>query len=136
VADRRWHGRLAADGRPLRTTIEQVEPVRASATALTQILDVLLDNAYIHGRGAVTLKVRRAGPGAAIDVSDEGPGIDQDAETIFGRGISRSNGNGAGNGIGLALARSLAHVQGGQLVLASPGPGPTFSLILPTCPPS
>jgi signal transduction histidine kinase len=145
VADSRWHGRLAADGRPLRTTVGQVEPVRASATALTQILDVLLDNAFTHGQGAVTVTVRRAGPGTAVDVSDEGPGIDRDPEAIFGRGVSLSNshdGNGhtrngqESNGIGLALARGLAQSQGGQLVLARRGPGPTFSLILPPCPPS
>jgi signal transduction histidine kinase len=127
IADRQWHGRLAADGRPLRTTVEPVRPVRASATAVTQILDVLLDNAATHGRGAVTVNVRRAGPGAAVDVSDEGSGIEQDPETIFGRGISHTN----GHGIGLALARSLAQSQGGQLVLARSRPNPVFSLILP-----
>jgi signal transduction histidine kinase len=139
VADSRWHGRLAADGRPLRLTVDQVPPVRASATAVTQILDVLLDNAATHGRGAVTVTVRPAGQGTAIDVTDEGPGVDQDPETIFGRGFSHPNGNGNGTshkGIGLALARSLAQAEGGQLVLARRHPNPTFSLILPPCPPS
>src|SRR6202011_2426278 len=95
---------MAAAGRPLRTKVDHVPVAQASSTAVDQILDVLVDNAVNHGQGTVTLHVRRAGPGVAIDVTDEGDGIHKDPESIFGRGVSRTN----GHGIGLALARSLA----------------------------
>jgi signal transduction histidine kinase len=111
----------------LRTNVDQVPAVRASTTAVTQIVDVLIDNAVTHGRGSVTVNVRRTGPGVTLDVADEGPGIDQDVETVFGRGVSRSD----GCGIGLALARSLAPAEGGKLLVRRAAPAPVFSLILP-----
>jgi signal transduction histidine kinase len=126
-AENRWHSQMAVAGRPLRTKVDAVPPTRASTTAISQIVDVLIANAVHHGQGAVTVHVRRAGPGVAVDVEDGGPGIDQDPEAIFGRGISR----GDGHGIGLALARSLAQAEGGQLLLRQARPHPIFTLVLP-----
>ena len=54
--DRRIKGR--SDGRP--------GPVG-------HILDVLFENALVHGRGPVAVTVRRAGSALEIDVGDEGP---------------------------------------------------------------
>jgi signal transduction histidine kinase len=123
-----WRGRLAADSRPFRVRAEPDLPdVRAAAPAVRQVLNVLLDNALRHGRGAVDVRARPAASGIAIEVTDEGPGIDGDPETVF----RRQDREGAGGGIGLALARSLAEVEGGRLLLRSPGPNPTFSLVLP-----
>jgi signal transduction histidine kinase len=123
-----WRGRLAADARPLRVRTEaDLPPVRASAPAVRQVLNVLLDNALKHGRGAVEVHARAAGSGVVIEVQDEGPGIAGDPEAVF-----HARARGAPNGgIGLTLARSLAEVEGGRLLLHAPGPRPTFSLVLP-----
>jgi K+-sensing histidine kinase KdpD len=51
-----------------------------------QILHVLLDNAGRHGSGTVTVNVRDAGDALAIDVIDEGPGIDRPGDELFRRG--------------------------------------------------
>jgi len=121
-----WHGPLAAQGRPLRVEIA-AQPVTAyaSGAAVSQILDVLLANASRHGTGSVRVHAYPVGDGIVIDVSDDGPGPDgADPEAIFQR---RS---GARHGIGLSLARSLAHAEGGRLLVAEPGSPTTFRLAL------
>ena len=120
-----WHGRLAASGRALRIETEpDLTGPLVSASAVRQILDVMLANADHHGAGTVTVRTRRAPGAMVIDVVDEGFGVD-DTRTPFER---RS---GDGRGIGLALARALAEAEGGRLVLERPGPGPVFSLFVP-----
>lgn len=128
-AERRWHGPLAAQGRPLRVRVQApLPPVRASARAITQILDVLLDNAARHGAGAITLScAARLDDAVAVDVADEGPGPPSGDLALFHRRSPAA----AGSGIGLALARSLAEAEGGRLVLARAGPRPVFTLFLP-----
>jgi signal transduction histidine kinase len=122
---RDWHGRLAAHGRPLRVELDPAPLVAlASGGAVAQILDVLVGNAAQHGSGAVYLRCHRVGDGVFVDVSDDGAGPRADPDAIFER---RS---GSGHGIGLALARSLAHAEGGRLVLAHPGSPTTFRLVL------
>ena len=123
-----WHERLTGDGRPFRVVIgPDLLPVRASTPAIRQILEVLLGNAAEHGAGAVTIRARRAASGLAIEVTDQGDGVDGDPERVF----ARRSGSTPGHGIGLALARSLATAEGGRLVLANPGPAPSFTLLLP-----
>ena len=128
-AERRWHGPLAAGGRPMRLRVDDpLPPVRASARAVAQILDVLLDNAARHGAGAVTVTGRsHLDDAVAVDVADEGPGPALPAEAVFRRRSAAAS----GAGIGLALARSLAEAEGGRLVLSRLGPQPVFTLLLP-----
>ncbi|QWF80051.1 sensor histidine kinase [Amycolatopsis sp. CA-230715] len=117
-----WESLLAASGRELRIVVDQPPRPVVPPAAVRQILTVLLDNAMTHGRGAVTVTARDASDVFALDVTDEGPGLDRD-EDPFGRG-------GKGHGIGLALARTLAEAEGGRLRLTVPSP-PTFTLLLP-----
>lgn len=121
-----WHAGLAEKGRPLRIRVAPDLPVtHASTAAVRQILHVLLDNADRHGQGTVTVNVREAGEALAIDVSDQGPGIEPPPDELFRRRAAT-----AGHGIGLAMARSLAEAEGGRLRLTRPKP-PTFTLLLP-----
>jgi signal transduction histidine kinase len=126
--ERRWHGPLAAAGRPLRVAAASDLPaVEASIPALRQVLDVLIDNAAQHGAGVVTVQARPLAGAVAIEVADEGPGPDGDGEALFRRRAEGAR----GRGIGLALARSLVEADGGRLVLSRPGPGPCFTVALP-----
>ena len=128
AVEQAWRGRLGASGRPLRFQVEGgLPPVRASEAAVLQILDVLLGNAAEHGSGTVTVRVRAAPGGLAIEVVDEGPGVAGDPEQVF----ARRAGSADGHGIGLALARSLAEADGGRLLLQRPVPAPVFTLLLP-----
>jgi signal transduction histidine kinase len=121
-----WQGLLTAQGRELRILTRDAPVPHAAEAAVRQILAVLLDNAVTHGRGPVTVTARDAGDAIAIDVTDDGPGINTELD-LFTRG----NATGNGHGIGLALARSLAEAERGRLRLTTPAP-PTFTLLLPT----
>jgi signal transduction histidine kinase len=122
-----WHGRLAADNRPLRTRLDSEHLIAgASAPVLRQVLGVLIENAERHGKGAVTISARRRDEWLVVDLADDGPGFDGDPEAAFQR-----RGPGEGHGIGLSLARSLAHAEGGRLFVSSPGPHPVLTLVVP-----
>jgi signal transduction histidine kinase len=133
-AEARWRGPLAAAGRPLAI---EMGPTGAQAMAapavLREILDVLLDNALAHGSGVVTMGVRDAGRGLAIDVSDEGAGFEGDPERAFTRRASGGDAGG-GHGIGLALARDLALADGCRLVVTRAFPKPIVTVLLPRPP--
>ncbi|MFB9834394.1 sensor histidine kinase [Actinoallomurus acaciae] len=121
-----WQADPAGKGRPLRIRVDPDLPATGASTAAArQILHVLLDNAIRHGAGTVTVNVRDAGEALAIDVSDQGPGIERSPDELFRRRTET-----AGHGIGLAMARRLAEAEGGRLRLARPSP-PTFTLLLP-----
>jgi len=122
----RWRATLARDARPLRSrTTTRRSLARASPRVVDQIVDVLVENAQVHGSGAVTLTLRELDGWLAVDVADEGPGFHGDPEhTIDVRP------RGDGHGIGLGLARTLADAQGGRLVVTSAGPGPVLTLLL------
>jgi signal transduction histidine kinase len=126
-AGERWRPVVAAHHRALHVDTAAVGvTVRASGTATGQIIDVLVDNAVVHGAGTIELTYRRTPGGVAIDVSDAGQGVRiEHSEQIFRRR------HGSGHGIGLSLARSLAEADGGRLLLTSHRP-PRFTLILPT----
>jgi signal transduction histidine kinase len=124
----RWHGPLAARGRPLRIEADgNAANVQAPAAVVAEILDVLVANAERHGRGAVTVTLAANARFVAIDVGDEGPGFGPDPERAFARRTAAAD----GHGIGLALARSLAHAEGGRLAVADGGPHPVLRLTLP-----
>lgn len=124
--EQRWHGTLAADGRPLRLRHNTTQQPMATAGAVRQTLDVLVDNAHRHGCGTVTVVARDADNAIAVDVSDEGPGPGQPPGELF----QRRSPSATGTGIGLALARSLVESQGGRLVHTAADPA-QFTLLLP-----
>lgn len=114
-----WHGTFALDDRPLRLRVEPGLTAGASQVAVRQVLHVLLDNAYRHGEGAVTITGREAAGVVAIDVGDRGgvpvpwPPTD------------------SGGRLGLTLARTLAESQRGRLLLSQDEDGTRFTLLVP-----
>lgn len=113
----RWRPVLAGIDRQLDVDLEPELPwVTARPEAVRQILDVVIDNARVHGAGTIIITATRVGTGAVLAVHDQGT-TTIDPDTVFTR---RS---GEGTGIGLALARRLAEAEGLRLVIADPGPG-------------
>ncbi len=119
---------MLADNRSISVTIDSAVPTPlASTSAIEQTLDVLVDNAIRHGGGHIIVSARSSGPGGAIiGVSDEGLAV-LDQRVLSERRADTAQ----GHGIGLALARRLVETEGGQLRLASAGPGPRFEIVLP-----
>lgn len=146
--ERRWHTRVAHVDRRIVLDLEQptdrqhvqhergsglVLP-RASPSAVTNIIDVLVDNAMRHGSGTITLSMRAVDGGVIVGVGDEGAGMSGNPEAVFLR-RERTAEPIAGalqrpHGIGLALARSLAEAEGGRLHLAAIKPTTRFELVM------
>ncbi len=108
-----------------------VPPVKVARADLDRTLDVLVENALHYGGDTVTLVPR---PGA-IDVLDEGPGIDPaELEQVFERFHRGSAGRAGppGTGLGLPIARELMRRWGGDVRLANrEGGGTAATLELP-----
>jgi signal transduction histidine kinase len=100
--------------------------VRATPSALSQVLSTLLENSLAHGRGTVDVQARRSGPSVVVEVSDQGEGVVSTiAPHIFERSVSTAK----STGLGLALARDLAEANGGRLELIQAQPA-IFALFL------
>lgn len=127
---REWEAAFAGAGRSISTSIERGMIVRSSASAISQILNTLVENSLAHGAGDVAIRARRSGPSAIIEVTDQGPGIAPAlARTIFERGTT----TGTGTGLGLAVARETAESFGGRLELVRAEPA-VFALFVSMAP--
>src|SRR5581483_2749133 len=93
----------------------------------------LVDNALKYTRGPVKVGVRAENGRVAIDVIDQGPGIDAEtAEHVFDRFYRGTQRDVPGSGLGLAIAKRAIERAGGTLVLQSdPATGSQFTIVLP-----
>jgi signal transduction histidine kinase len=124
------------------TIIKQImkDPPRVALDPdrLTQILGNLLTNAIqvLSPGGEITLSANQEGESLLIQVSDSGPGIqEEDLPHIFTRFYradkSRQSETGS-SGLGLAITKKLVEAQGGTISVESKiGHGTKFSLHFP-----
>jgi signal transduction histidine kinase len=109
-------------------------PVLASCdpAMVEQILLNLLKNSIeaLSPGERVTVCTGRAERNAYIDVVDEGPGLDAEAESNLFRPFSTTKGP-AGTGLGLAVSLRLARTLGGDLVHVPSSSGVRWRLTLP-----
>jgi signal transduction histidine kinase len=123
----RWSETFASSGRPLEIQAGSENPdVHISPGAVRQILNVLLDNAGVHGSGTVTVAIRHIAGTLAVDVAQQGPPLSVPVPALFAETPATRR----GSGIGLALARSIAQAAGARLIVSSSDP-PTFTLLIP-----
>jgi signal transduction histidine kinase len=126
-------------GQKLTCSIEKgVGDVQADAGRIGQVLANLLTNAnkYCPEGARVRVTAAKAGRQVEFTVSDDGPGLSQDAvEHVFDRFWRAESGETqevGGTGLGLAIARSLVDLHGGEIgVTSAPGQGATFRFVLP-----
>lgn len=109
----------------------------ADPDKIDQVLGNLLENAVRHGAGTVTIEMHHVPPsrtsqeGTAVTVSDEGPGIPEEAMhrvfTRFWRGNDRG-----GTGLGLYIVKGIVEAHGGTVTVGrSAGGGARFRFTLP-----
>ncbi len=130
--------RVVDPDRPL--TLDAPEPVviDGDEQRLKQVIANLLSNARTHTPPGtpVTVRVRRDGGDALIEIADRGPGMTSDRaarvfERFFRADPSRARVSG-GSGLGLSIVSAIAEAHGGRVeVETAPGDGATFRVRLP-----
>jgi signal transduction histidine kinase len=97
-----------------------------------QILLNLLKNAIeaLSPGNAVQIATFAEDGQACIEISDDGPGIDPDAESTLFQPFSTTKGT-QGTGLGLAVSRRLARTLGGDLLYLPSRQGARWRLTLP-----
>ncbi len=141
-----WRAQASESSREVEVEVPAAVPaVRVRPGAITQVLQVLVDNALTHAQGEVRIEVAHvtgregsgagsgpsasASPGGAgrgavrVCVHDQGgqPGSEAEDEGSYERP----------GGKGLPLARALAAAEGGRLTLSRTGGGTRACLVLP-----
>ncbi len=111
--------------RPLSTRIAIADDLATAVDPqdLDEMIGNLFDNAWRHARTAIAVTATVDGRMAAIEIADDGPGLDDAAiaEALLpGRRLDE---RGDGHGFGLPIARELAELHGGRLTLARSATG-------------
>lgn len=105
--------------------------VDADSSAVVRILSNLVANGLRHGTGMTSFSVamHATGTRCVVRISNDGPALPRDAESLFRRGVVGSAG---GAGLGLSIARDLAERMGATVSAQSPdGGGAAFTLVFP-----
>ena len=131
-------GRVAAGDPESRFRIEAADAlpeVWLDADKIDQILANLIENAIRHGAGTVTTVIESAvvhgGPGVAVFVRDQGPGIAPEFAPRVFRQFWRAKRRG-GAGLGLFIVKGLVEAHGGSITVAqAPGGGAEFRFTMP-----
>jgi signal transduction histidine kinase len=140
----------------LREAVEVIGPA-ATDTKVTRLVEIedglpevvadaeLLRQAFLNlavnavhamqerGGGTLRVRARRDGAGVAVEVQDDGPGMD--AETVARVFEPFFTTKAHGTGLGLAIVRQAAEAHHGTVeVESAPGRGATFRIRLPGAP--
>jgi signal transduction histidine kinase len=125
--------RVAAAGHTLEVDLRTAAYARGDETRVLQIGRILVENAIVHTPPGTSIELTAAVEGgrATLVVSDDGPGIPDDArQAVFERFYRLGGTVASGSGLGLAIARELASLMGGTIELESRAGSTRFTLVL------
>lgn len=106
---------------------------KAILDAVLNLVSNAIDAAAMVNGGQVRLTVEEGEEHFALAVSDNGPGLDEEALRKVFQGFYSSKGA-AGTGLGLMVCQKIAQEHGGRVELDNrPGEGATFRLMVPRC---
>ena len=112
--------------------------VFADAHQIQQVLLNLVINAEqamlsAHGRGAMVIRTwhDEEGDAVALEVSDDGPGVPEDAKTKIFDPFFTTKEVGKGTGLGLTVAYAIVQEHGGRIRVETPTRGAAFVVALP-----
>jgi signal transduction histidine kinase len=102
----------------LEVAIRGRHAVLADMTDFIEATGNIVDNAIRHASSQVVVTVTDLERSVRVDVSDDGPGIDEaDRDRVMQRGIRLDEG-GDGSGLGLAISADILRAYGGSISLA------------------
>jgi len=106
------------DGRPIELEVDADVGAHVEPVLFEQLLINLLENASKHTPvdKPITIRARRDGADAVIEVSDRGPGLPPgDPARLFEKFVRGPGVRTKGAGLGLAVCRGIAHAHGGTI---------------------
>jgi signal transduction histidine kinase len=125
----RWRPQAEARGHRLVLKESGRLPIKLAPGPISQILDVLIENAIAHGEGVIRVEADSFNDYLRVQVADRGARTIGD--DVFRRGPSGTGREGLrGDRIDLTVALEIAEALGGHLRL-EPDAHTTFSLMLP-----
>lgn len=132
----RWA--MKSDRNEVRIDVEKLEgaTVPGHESQLHQVLVNLIQNALDAVRDTpdprIAIKVARGPAGLALEVLDNGPGIEEDARGKIFDPFYTTKPVGEGTGLGLWISYSIVKEHGGTIEVAdAPGGGACFRIVFP-----
>ncbi len=122
----RWRATAGAQGRDITVgcpSRSALMPIRA--VAVDTAMDVLLDNAIVHGSGTIHIDLDVHEGLQRVTVADQGSFTPDAARDPFARRVQDSQ-----HGIGLSLALSVIEAEEGTIDIVNNDPT-TFAIVLP-----
>jgi heavy metal sensor kinase len=128
----RFQSRAESEQRDLSVSANDPLVVSADRLLLEQALGNMVDNAFTHGAGRITLKADQRNGSAELHVLDEGRGFPADfLKHAFERFSRAQKTTADGSGLGLAIVETIADAHEGRARAAnSPGGGTDVWLAL------
>jgi two-component system OmpR family sensor kinase len=128
----RFQSRAESEQRDLSVSANDPLVVSADRLLLEQALGNMVDNAFTHGGGRITLKAEQRNGTAELHVLDEGRGFPSDfLHHAFERFSRAQKTTADGSGLGLAIVETIADAHKGSARAAnSPGGGTDVWLAL------
>ena len=106
---------------------------RTHELLLERLLANLVDNAMLHGKPPVLIRLSAEGRDAVVDVEDHGPGIAPEAQARLTQAFARGDASRgtAGTGLGLAIVQQIVRRMGGTLSFERVAGAPCVRVRLP-----
>jgi two-component system OmpR family sensor kinase len=121
---RGFGARADSEGRAVVVGAAEPLVVTADRLRLEQALGNLVENAFRHGAGEITLDARRRGGWLELHVTDRGPGFPEPFIAHAFERFSRADGGSPdGTGLGLAIVETIARAHGGDVRVSNRAEG-------------
>jgi heavy metal sensor kinase len=111
----RFGARAEIEGRSLAVDADEAPVARVDRLRIEQALGNLVDNAFEHGRGPITITACRHNSSVELHVLDDGPGLPPDFRDHAFKPFSRAAPAGDGSGLGLAIVETIARAHEGTV---------------------
>ena len=106
---------IDAQGRLLEAEIADGLEASVDEMAFTELIKIGIDNALVHGKGTITLRMSVAGKDVMIEIKDQGNGPPAEARAeVFNR-FCKLSPDTRGNGLGLSIAQEIVRRYNGEI---------------------